>query len=171
MAKASRTRREIAVCESVSQTTAAWALGCSTRALQYGDANAPRNADGSYCLKAIVGWWVERRLAELTNSDPMTGTDSEALERWRGYRADREKIALERERKTHCDLAALEQCLTVFESRLRHAQEQLRDQFGEQAAEVLREGLRVASADIKKLAGRADVGEAGTEGHELEKER
>jgi hypothetical protein len=71
------------------QAVAAWAVGLSPRTFR--DKHVPRNADGSYNLRSVVGDFLQQR----ENVDLATGPgDSPSLERLRSARAREAEAAL-----------------------------------------------------------------------------
>ena len=131
------TKQQISVASSMTQTAAAWLVGCTARTFR--DQDAPRNRDGSYNAAAILEW-----VRSTANGDDplLAGGDSPNLERYRAAKAQlAEMDAAERQGQ----LVNVDQLTEWWAAEvvppIRRAIDTLQLRFGPEAAQVITEAI------------------------------
>ena len=103
--------------------------------------------------RAAIDRWAEHKAAQAAEAarktaDPLlVGVDSPALERYRSHRADLAQMEVEAKKKTHADLAQLNEALTRFASCFRRAGDVLQRRFGPDAVGILNDALDQAARE------------------------
>jgi hypothetical protein len=108
-----------------------------------------------------VARWIHEFLAankfKLARDDLdeafLDGGDSPALERWRSYKADREKLALERDLREWIRRDEVHDGFSVLAGHLRRAGEMLQRQYGPDAHSILDEALVDVRRDLRQRFG------------------
>jgi phage terminase Nu1 subunit (DNA packaging protein) len=125
--------------EALPQVLAAWLLGISPRTLR-DKVECPRNPNGSYSARAIVEW-----VRSGAESDPdaalLAGSDSPNLERLRAAKADREEIALAKDRNEVISVAQLHAALTHLAAILRRCGDKLGLRHGVEAQQLMNDAI------------------------------
>ena len=94
---------------------------------------------------------IDRKSKPSDPDDPMYGdADSPNLERWRAAKAEREEIALARDKGNVAPVDAVVQIYSIVASSIRHAAENAQRECGTRAFEIFIEGLNEADKRIKE---------------------
>jgi hypothetical protein len=125
--------------QTLSQTAAGWLVGLSPRTLR-DKHDLERNADGTYDARKLLAWAILRQSADPDIS-LLAGGDSPNLERLRKLKADREEIALAKDRNEVISVTQLSDLLSLLASLLRRCGGKLGQRFGPDAQQLMNDTL------------------------------
>jgi hypothetical protein len=114
-------------------------------------------------VAALVGYRVEAATrAQQSEGDPlMLGPDSPALERFRAYRAEQERIRLGQMERNAIALAVLKPALAAAAALVRRAAEALQRRCGDDAATIIRDAIDQAENTYERTLGAGEGGGPG----------
>lgn len=126
----------------------------------------PRESDGTWRIWDVCLWNAERERRRVGGQIDPGGDDemlvagsSPNLERFRGFRADREELELAEKRKSLMDVRKIEENLNGISKLIRDAGETLRRQYGDGAYAILGRALDQADIRIDEVFGTPDADE------------
>lgn len=130
--------------QQAPQAVAAWITGVSVRTLR--DAtDAPRNGDGSYNIRSLIGWRIakERAALAINREDPLMydDTDSPGLERYRTAKAQLAELDVAERQRSVLRRDQVRDALGRFASILRRLGERLGKRFGPEATKLFNRAL------------------------------
>lgn len=103
---------------------------------------------------------IDRKAKPSDPDDPMYGdADSPNLERWRAAKAEREEIALAKDKGNVAPVSAVIELYSIVASSIRHAAENAQRECGTRAFEIFIEGLNEADKRIQEAFPHHDNGE------------
>lgn len=118
--------------------------------LWHSKSGCPRNGDATYDVGAVARWHEDWMIDSLQRQGAIETEASPAQERYRMAKAQREEIALERDRGTLLAREDVHSALGRLAVILRGAGEALGRKFGDDAQSILEEALDDFTAEIRR---------------------
>jgi phage terminase Nu1 subunit (DNA packaging protein) len=108
-----------------------------------------RGRAGKYDLAAIAKWRESDRQKLSDDEAVISGPDSPALERWREAKAEREQIALARDKGLVISLDEADRIFDAVADGIRRGLDNLGRRFGQDSIDLIQQGLDEARRSYK----------------------
>jgi len=136
--------------QSAPQAVAAWVCGLSPRSFR--DRHAPRNGDGTYNIREVVGSQLKSAHDEMDL--PPGPSDSPAMERWRAARADWAELDLAERRGQVVSVQLIQEAIKEAFVPLRRFAEQQIKEHGNGTADAWAEAVDLFSKELEGVIGK-----------------
>lgn len=142
------TGEQKAILSRLTQQSAAWLLGKTTRFLR--DHQPARNADGTYDGPTLLEWMVARERLEAVEKEAADGGADSAKARILEAKAIQEELEVQREQRKLVDREQIHAFLAQLSGTLRSAGDKLQREFGREALEILNDAIDATGKMIKE---------------------